>query len=108
MKEKILKFIDKFYNFFEMRSFDPGNESHKRIIQKRLDKMMSSPKMKNWLKEAYWFGKDEVLTNEVLTFLIDNATKHFKEKDFLKNVNFNSVEWFETLDFKISKKVKKN
>ena len=108
MKEKFLKFIDKFYNFFEMRSFDPGNESHKRIIQKRLDKMMSSPKMKNWLKEAYWFGKDEVLTNEVLTFLIDNATEHFEEKDFLKNVNFNSVEWFEKLDFKISKKVKKN
>ena len=108
MREKFLKFIDKFYSFFEMKSFDPGNDGHKRIIQKRLDKMMSSAKMKIWLKQAYWFGKDEVLTNEVLIFLIDNATEHFEEKDFLKNVNFNSVEWFEKLDFKISKKVKKN
>ena len=35
MKEKFLKFIDKFYGFFEMKSFDPENKKHKRIIQKR-------------------------------------------------------------------------
>ena len=72
MKEKFLKFIDKFYGFFEMKSFDPENKKHKKIIQKRVDKMLSSPKMVIWIKQAYWFGKDDVLTNEVLTFLIDN------------------------------------
>ena len=38
MKEKFLKFIDKFYGFFEMKSFDPENKKHKRIIQKRSQK----------------------------------------------------------------------
>ena len=61
MKEKFLKFIDKFYGFFEMKSFDPENKKHKRIIQKRVDKMLSSPKMVIWIKQAYWFGKDDVL-----------------------------------------------
>ena len=31
MKEKFLKFIDKFYGFFEMKSFDPENKKHKPI-----------------------------------------------------------------------------
>ena len=108
MKEKFLKFIDKFYGFFEMKSFDPENKKHKKIIQKRVDKMLSSPKMVIWIKQAYWFGKDDVLTNEVLTFLIDNASEHFNDQDFLQKINFNSNEWLEKLDFRISKKITKN
>jgi hypothetical protein len=108
MKEKFLKFIDKFYGFFEMKSFDSENKKHKKIIQKRVDKMLSSPKMVIWIKQAYWFDKDEVLTNEVLTFLIDNASEHFDDQDFLQKINFNSNEWLEKLDFRISKKITKN
>ena len=37
MKEKFLKFIDKFYGFFEMKSLDPENKKHKKIIKKRVD-----------------------------------------------------------------------
>ena len=32
MKEKFLKFIDKFYGFFEMKSFDPENKKHKNLL----------------------------------------------------------------------------
>ena len=108
MREKFLKFIDKFYGFFEMKSFDPESKKHKKIIQKRVDKMLSSPKMVIWIKQAHWFGKDDVLTNEVLTFLIDNASEHFTDQDFLQKINFNSNEWLEKLDFRISKKIIKN
>ena len=38
MREKFLKFIDKFYGFFEMKSFDPENKKHKKIIQRRVER----------------------------------------------------------------------
>ena len=34
MKEKFLKFIDKFYGFFEMKSFDPENKKQKNNSKK--------------------------------------------------------------------------
>lgn len=103
MKKKTKKIIDKFYKFFEMDLFDPKNPKHKMIIQKRVDMMMDSPLMINWLKEVTWFNKDELLTHEVIKYLIDCATAFFEEKEFIKNINFNSIEWIEGLDVRISK-----
>ena len=50
-----------------MKFFVPENKKHKNY-SKRVDKMLSSPKMVIWIKQAYWFGKDDVLTNNSLTF----------------------------------------
>ena len=45
-----------------MNVFDPDNENHKKIVQKRINKMMESDVMLNWLKENILFGKDEKFT----------------------------------------------
>ena len=108
MKDDFLKFVDKFYSFFDMKYFDPENNNHKRIVQKRIKIMMSTPIMNKWINQNIWFGKDQMLTNEVLQFLIDSAVEYFDDDDFNKNIKFNSDEWIFKLDVQISRLVKKN
>ncbi len=108
MKKKIKQVLDKFYRFFEMDVFDPNNEKHKKIVQKRINMMMESPLMVQWLKQSNWFHKDEKLTHEVMKYLIDSATAFLDEKDFLEKINFKEREWIEGLDVRISNVIKKN
>ena len=57
---------------------------HTNLIDQTVEKhILFTPNY--WIKQAYWFGKDDVLTNEVLTFLIDNASEHFNDQDFLQS-----------------------
>ena len=108
MKKKAIKVVDKFFKFFEMDVFDPNNEEHKKIVQKRINKMMESKVMLNWLKENILFGKDEKFTNEVIKFLIDCATAFYDEKEFESEIDYNSIEWIEGLDLRISQIRKTN
>ena len=108
MKKKVKKIINKFYKFFEMNVFDPENLNHKKIVQKRINMMMDSPVMIKWLKEATWFNKDELLTHEVVKYLIDCATAFLDEKEFTEKIDFNSKEWIEGLDVRVSKIKKLN
>ena len=108
MEKKVKKVVDKFYKFFEMNVFDPNNEKHKKIVQKRINMMMQSSLMRRWLKENIWFNKDEELKNEVIKFLIDCATAFFDEKEFIEKIGFNSKEWIEGLDIRVSKVNKTN
>tara|TARA_A100001011_G_scaffold388590_1_gene468530 strand:- start:717 stop:1043 length:327 start_codon:yes stop_codon:yes gene_type:complete len=108
MKEKARKVIDKFFKFFEMDAFDPSSEKHKAIVQRRINLMMDSPLMTKWLKECSWFNKDELLTNEVISYLINCATTFFSEKEFKEKINYNSKEWITDLDIRISKIKKLN
>ena len=91
-----------------MNVFDPDNENHKKIVQKRINKMMESDVMLNWLKENILFGKDEKFTNEVIKFLIDCATSFYDEMEFENNIDYNSIEWIESLDLRISQIRKTN
>ena len=50
MEKKVKKVVDKFYKFFEMNVFDPNNEKHKKIVQKRINMMMQSSLMRRLLK----------------------------------------------------------
>ena len=103
MKKKTKKIIDKFYKFFEMDNvFDPKSLEHKKIIQKRVNDMMESRLMINWLKEAAWFNNDELLTHEVIKYIIDCATAFFDENEFREKINYNSKEWIEGLDIRVS------
>tara|TARA_B100001121_G_C18525627_1_gene543432 strand:- start:184 stop:510 length:327 start_codon:yes stop_codon:yes gene_type:complete len=108
MKKKTDEVIDKFYKFFEMDVFDSNNLEHKKIVQKRVNMMMNSSLMVQWLKENIWFNKDEFLTHEVIKFLIDCATSFFDEKDFMKKIDFNSKDWIEALDLRVSRIKKLN
>ena len=108
MKKKAKKIIDKFYKFFEMNVFDPKNFEHKEIVQKRINKMMHTKLMTQWLKENSWFNKDELLTDEVIKFLIDCAVAFFDEEEFEKEINYNSNDWLKALDLRVSYVSKKN
>ena len=70
--------------------------------------MMESPLMIQWLKESSWFNKDEILTHEVIKYHINCATAFLDEKDFIKKIDFNSKEWIEGLDIRVSSVSKKN
>lgn len=108
MKKKVNKVVDKFYKFFEMHVFDPNNQKHKKIVQKRINMMMESPLMIQWLKESVWFNKNEILTNEVIKYLIDCATAFLDEKEFIEKIDFSSKEWIQGLDLRISNMSEKN
>tara|TARA_B100001250_G_scaffold411806_1_gene441353 strand:- start:2862 stop:3188 length:327 start_codon:yes stop_codon:yes gene_type:complete len=108
MKKKANEVVDKFFKFFEMNVFDPNNENHKKIVQKRINKMMESVVMLNWLKENILFGKDEKFTNEVLKYLIDCATSFYDEKEFETKIGYNSAEWIQGLDMRVSQIRKSN
>ena len=90
MKKKINLIVDKFYKFFEMNVFDPENPNHKIIVQKRINKMMHTELMTQWLKESVWFNKDALLTDEVVKFLIDCAVAFYDEQEFEDKINYNS------------------
>ena len=108
MEKKAKKIIDRFYKFFEMNVFDPKNLEHKEIVQKRVNKMMHTQLMTQWLKENSWFNKDELLTDEVIKFLIDCAVAFFDEEEFEKEINYNSNDWLKALDLRVSYVSKKN
>ena len=108
MKKKAHKIVDKFYKFFEMNVFDPENIKHKKIVQNRINKMMQTELMNKWLKENNWFNTDVILTEEAIKFLIDCAVSFFDEKEFEDKINYNSQEWLEALDLRISKIKKTN
>tara|TARA_B100001057_G_C22695355_1_gene889521 strand:+ start:217 stop:543 length:327 start_codon:yes stop_codon:yes gene_type:complete len=108
MKKKVEEVVDKFYRFFEMNVFDPNSKEHKKIVQKRIDLMMNSPRMILWLKENVGFNKDEVLTNEVIMYLVDCASAFLDQKEFMQKINFNSEEWIQGLDIRVSNVTKKN
>ena len=108
MKKKINLIVDKFYKFFEMNVFDPENPNHKIIVQKRINKMMHTELMTQWLKESVWFNKNEILTNEVIKYLIDCATAFLDEKEFIEKIDFSSKEWIQGLDLRISNMSEKN
>ena len=103
MKKKINLIVDKFYKFFEMNVFDPENPNHKKIVQKRINKMMHTELMTQWLKESVWFNKDALLTDEVVKFLIDCAVAFYDEQEFEDKINYNSREWLQGLDLRVSK-----
>ena len=108
MKKKAKEIIDKFYKFFEMNVFDPENLNHKKIVQKRINMMMDSPIMQEWIKQNIQFGKHEYFTNEVFMYLIDCATDYHDENEFLKKIKPNSYAWILKLDIRVSKWIKKN
>jgi hypothetical protein len=108
MKKKVNLIVDKFYKFFEMNVFDPENQNHKKIVQKRINKMMHTELMTQWLKESVWFNKDALLTDEVVKFLIDCAVAFYDEQEFEDKVNYNSKEWLEALDIRVSNLKKTN
>ena len=108
MKNDAKKGGDRFDKFFEVEAFDPENSEHNKIVQKRINMMMDSPVMIKWLKEATWFNKDELLTHEVVKYLIDCATAFLDEKEFTEKIDFNSKEWIEGLDVRVSKIKKLN
>ena len=103
MKKKAHKIVDRFYKFFEMSVFDPENTQHKKIVQNRINKMMRTYLMNKWLKENNWFNTDVVLTEEVIKFVIDCAVSFFDEKEFEEKINYNSQEWLNALDLRVSK-----
>ena len=108
MKKKTHEIIDKFYKFFEMNEFDPENLNHKRIVQNRINKMMDTEQMTNWLKENIWFNSDVILTEEVVKFLIDCAVSFFDEIEFENKIDYHSQDWIKALDLRISKVKKTN
>ena len=108
MKGKFIDFVEKFYKFMETKEFDPDNYNDREIVQKRINLMMESPLMKEWLKYNILFEKDEQYTNEVLMYLIDCATKFYEENDFIRNIKPNTDGWILDLDIRVSKWVKKN
>jgi len=103
MKNKAHKIVDKFYKFFEMNVFVPENTQHKKIVQNRINKMMRTDLMNKWLKENNWFNTDVILTEEVIKFIIDCAVSFFDEKEFEEKINYNSQEWLDALDLRVSK-----
>ena len=46
--------------------------------------------------------------NEVIKFLIDCATSFYDEMEFENNIDYNSIEWIEGLDLRISQIRKTN
>ena len=108
MKEKFIDFVEKFYKFMETKEFNPENEDDRKIVQKRINLMMESSVMKEWLKQNILFGKDEQFTNEVLMYLIDCATEFYNEHDFMNKIKPNTNSWISDLDIRISKSIKKN
>ena len=108
MKGKFIDFVEKFYRFIETKEFDPENPGDREIVQKRIDLMMESPLMKEWLKQNILFGKDEQYTNEVLMYLIDCATEFYNETDFINKIKPNTNSWILNLDIRVSRWVKKN
>ena len=99
---------DRFDEFFEVQAFDPKNSKHNKIVQKRINMMMHSPLMNEWFKESILFGKDKDLTDEVIKFIINCAIAFSDEKEFIKKIDFNSKEWIQSLDIRVSKVNKKN
>ncbi len=108
MKEKFIDFVEKFYKFMETKDFDPENTEDREIVQKRINLMMDSPVMKEWLKHNILFGKDDQYTNEVLMYLIDCATEFYNETDFINKIKPNTKSWILNLDIRISKIIKTN
>ena len=108
MKNDAKKGDDRFDKFFEVQAFDPENSEHNKIVQKRINMMMHSPLLVSWINESIWFGKDEKLTFEVTKFIINCAIAFFDEKEFKEKINFNSKEWIQSLDIRISRVNKKN
>jgi len=108
MKNDVKKGGDKFDEFFEVQAFDPKNSKHNKIVQKRINMMMHSPLMNEWFKESILFGKDKDLTDEVIKFIINCAIAFYDEKEFIEKINFNSKEWIQSLDIRVSKVNKKN
>ena len=99
---------DRFDKLFEVQAFDPKNSKHNKIVQKRINMMMQSPLMDQWIKESIWFGKDKELTFEVTKFIINCAIAFFDEKEFLEKINFNEKEWLDALEVRVSKSSKTN
>ena len=99
---------DRFDKLFEVQAFDPENSKHNKIVQKRINMMMHSPQMNKWFKESLLFGKDKDLTNEVVKFIINCAIAFFDEKEFIEKINFNSKEWLDALEVRVSKTSKTN
>ena len=108
MKNEAKKGDGSFDNLFEVEAFDPENSKHNKIVQKRINMMMQSPLMDQWIKESIWFGKDKELTFEVTKFIINCAIAFFDEKEFVEKIRFNSKEWIEALDIRVSKVNKTN
>ena len=108
MKDDAKKGGDRFDKLFEVQAFDPENSKHNKIVQKRINMMMHSPLMNEWFKESILFGKDKDLTDEVIKFIINCAIAFYDEKEFIEKINFNSKEWIQSLDIRISKVNKKN
>ena len=108
MENTVKKGGDRFDELFEVQAFDPKNSKHNKIVQKRINMMMHSPLMNEWFKESILFGKDKDLTDEVIKFIINCAIAFYDEKEFIKKINFNSKEWIQSLDIRISKVNKKN
>ena len=52
--------------------------------------------------------KKNIVTNEVIKFLIDCATSFYDEMEFENNIDYNSIEWIESLDLRISQIRKTN
>ena len=57
MKEKFIDFVEKFYKFMETKDFDPENTEDREIVQKRINLMMDSPVMKEWLEHKIFLVK---------------------------------------------------
>ena len=108
MKNTAKKGKDRFDRLFEVQAFDPKNSKHNKIVQKRINMMMHSPQMNQWFKESILFGKDKNLTDEVIKFIINCAIAFFDEKEFIEKINFNSKEWIDGLDVRVSQVNKKN
>jgi len=108
MKNIAKKGGDRFDEFFEVQAFDPKNSKHNKIVQKRINMMMHSPLMNEWFKESILFGKDKDLTDEVIKFIINCAIAFYDEKEFIEKINFDSKEWINALDVRVSKVNKKN
>ena len=108
MKDDAKKGGDRFDEFFEVQAFDPKNSKHNKIVQKRINMMMHSPLMNEWFKESILFGKDKDLTDEVIKFIINCAIAFYDEKEFIEKINFDSKEWINALDVRVSKVNKKN
>ena len=50
MKERFIDFIEKFYKFMETKEFNHENEDDRKIVQKRINMMMDSSLMQEWIK----------------------------------------------------------
>ena len=108
MKERFIDFIEKFYKFMETKEFNHENEDDRKIVQKRINMMMDSSLMQEWIKQNIQFGKHEQFTDEVFMYLIDCATDYHDEKEFLRKIKPNSYAWILKLDIRVSKWIKKN